>query len=231
MYIWQTKIRPSSSWWQPDPTRTLIYYKFDNNLDDSSGNSNDGTGEGTLNYTLFSWSSTDYYITSDDGVITTPLTQADVFNWAFTLSAWMMKNSSATLQRLFKKNYEDWVDIQYEFYNDFTGLQWYMEYKSSNKRLSFPMADPWIWVWKHLVFTWDGVNQIKCYIDWVEVQPYNDYNPTFTYDVPSTYSFCVLSDVNSCRMSCDELIVENVTWSSLDVSSYFDANKAKYWIS
>jgi hypothetical protein len=30
-------------WWQPDPSRTIFYYDFEQNLDDSSGNWNNIT--------------------------------------------------------------------------------------------------------------------------------------------------------------------------------------------
>jgi hypothetical protein len=228
MYIWQQKIRPKW-WWQPW-ANTIAYYKFDNNLDDSSGNGYTATGAGTYSYSLLTGS--DYYFSGSSWEAETPIQQDSIFNSAFTLSCWLRKDSAATLQRLFYNDARiEWLDIQYEFYNDFSGLQWYMGYKNSNQRLAFQMSDPWQGVWKHIVFTWDGVNQVKAYLNGVELQPYSSYNPTFWYDIPSWENLTILSKSNNTQMSVDEVIVEDICWTATNVLNYFNQTKSNYWIS
>ena len=60
------------------------------------------------------------------------------------------------------------------------------------------------------------------------MQPYSSYNPTFNYDAPTDRAFTILCSEDSTAMSTDEIILENVTWSSSEVSDYFNANKSKY---
>jgi hypothetical protein len=227
-------ILPNIEWWwggwQPW-ANTIAYYKFDQNLNDSSGNGNNATMVWTLSYAQLIWN--EYYAYGDNACVNTPLTQAQVYNHAFTLCAWFKMNSSSTLQRLFRDDRAWWVDIQYEFYNNFSGLEFYMDYKSSNKRIAFPMANPWVWVWKHIVFTWDGVNQVKAYIDWVNIQPYSNYNPTFDYNAPSNKIFVILnhsSTVSQNNMSVDEVILEDRERTAQEILDYYNQIKANYWI-
>lgn len=226
--IWNTDISKMYMW-VDEPGRepwanTLVYYKFSENLDDSSWNGNNGTNNGN-NVTYTQWT-VGYYVNGDNSQIQTPLTQAQVFNSNFTISVWMREDGSNSLYRLFRKDSSTWIDIQYEFYNDFSWIQIYLN--SSNTRIAFPFSNPWQWNWVHIVFTWDWVNQVKCYANWMEIQPYPNYNTTFTYNGDST--LFAMWDTANTAMSWDELIIENKTRTAQEVADYFDLYKGDYWI-
>ena len=198
--------------WRPW-ANTLVYRKFNGNLDDSSGNNV------TLSWTPYwyaTWIEGQALESTNNIDLYSSLTQWEIFSWPFTIAFCANIQNSSTLQRIFKSgNYSGTVDIQYEFYNDFTGFQVFI---NPSTRIAFPMSNPWTWVWKNIVITGDGVNQIEVYIDGVAVSPYSNYNTLFPY--PNTnYSFWINGHDNT-NVLLDWVIVENKHWNQSDVDLY-----------
>ena len=82
IYLWTTKVRPEA--WKPW-ANTLAYYKFEWNLNDSSGN---GRNASILNwsasYQTVGWQQC--FNCNNNNTVSTPLTLANIFNQAFTLN-------------------------------------------------------------------------------------------------------------------------------------------------
>ena len=212
--VWTSQDIKDYLW--PLPTY-LAYYKFNGNLYDDSWNQNDCSGTPYWYVTWIKWQALQSTANSS---ISTPFTQWNIYNWPFALAFCVKMLNTATLQRIFKlHNDSHWIDIQYEFYNDFGWLQVYNN--NTVTRIAFPMANPWEWVWKKFVLTGDGTNQIELYIDGVKTNPYSDYNTTFTY--PNyTYPFEMWGS-DSTNIALDEVKIEKRHWTQTDVNNYLSS--------
>lgn len=212
--VWTSQDIKDYLW--PLPTY-LAYYKFDGNLYDDSWNDNDC---GWTPYWYVTWIKWQALQSTYNHLISAPFTQGDIYNWPFALAFCVKMLNTATLQRIFKQNNSsNWIDIQYEFYNDFSWLQVYNN--NTVTRIAFPMANPWVWVWKKLVLTWDGTNQIELYIDGVKTNPYSDYNTTFAYPNYS-YHFETRGE-DSTNIALDEVRIEKRYWTQTDVNNYLSS--------
>jgi hypothetical protein len=196
---------------------TLAYWKFDWNLNDSSGN---GVTFLWTPYGYSTWIDWQALENTNNVQLDSSLTQWDIYSWAFTIAFCVNMQNSSSIQRIFAYGGSpSWsVDLQYEFYNDFSGFQVYTN--GLAQRIAFPLANPWIWVWKNIVVTGDGVNQIECYIDGVKTNAYNDYNTTFTYPSQSTSFSIRWSD--GANNLLDWVIIENKHWTQSDVDLYLN---------
>lgn len=203
----------SGGWgWQPW-ANTIAYYKFNNSLVDSSGNNNDLTGTPFWYWTWVEWEA----LINKSNTLTSPI-NSNFISWAFTIAFLYGTGDNATLQRLFQFRSNPNIDIQMEFYNDFSWIQIYNN--ANSVRIAFPFAQPSIWDWHSIVLTWDGVNQIECYIDWTKVNAYSNYNTTFTYPSPNGYFYINEYHNSSQEDLLDELVIENKHWTQTDVDSY-----------
>lgn len=211
-------------WWKPW-ANTVAYYKFDWNLNDDSGNWNNAyMWRWTESYTQ--WVLNECFNVDDSNACVSPLNLWDIFNQEFTLSFFFKTNNTDWLSRIMW--WQGWnnslsLDIQTEFYADFSWFQLYHYRNWWAVRIAFPMATT-AWKWNHIVLTWDWVNQIKCYIDWVQTDAYPDYNTTFNYDVSYDQNLNLWrnawSSVDWSWWWLDEVIIENKQWTLEDVTNY-----------
>lgn len=208
---WST---PTPWGWQPW-ANTLVYWEFNWNLDDSSGNNVTLTWTPYGYDTGIQWQALE---NTNNVQLDSSLTQWNIYSWAFAIAFCVNMQNSTTIQRIFAYGGSpSWsVDLQYEFYNDFSGFQVYTN--GLSQRIAFPLTNPWIWVWKNIVVTWDGVNQIECYIDGVKTNPYSDYNTTFTY--PSQNIAFSIRWSDGANNLLDGVIIENKYWTQSDVDLY-----------
>ena len=212
-------IRPNGTEQRIRPTRwmpwanTLAYWKFDGDLNSWV------VWGATLSWTPYWFTTWLLWQALESGnyvLLLSSLTEGSIFSWAFAIAFCAKMLSSNTLQRLFAPTASTSIDIQYEFYNDFS---WFQVYNNDgNIRIAFPLANPWVWVWKKFVLTWDGVNQIELYIDGTKVTPYNNYNTTFAY--PNNSDYFNINWNDGTDMAIDELIIENKYWTQSDVDDY-----------
>lgn len=210
----ERQIRPSGWWgWQPW-ANTLAYYQFNDDLTDSSWNWNNFSWTPYWYDTWIEWDALQNY--TPWGAVDLTANVAPLW-WAFALAFWISLNNSQTLQRIFTFGSSNSTDIQFEFYNAFSGFQIYNNGNSA--RLAFPFTQPSVWDWHSFVITWDGVNQIEVYIDWTQVSPYVSYNPTFWYPLNSNIRIWVYG-YGSYDNSIDELVIEDKHWSQTDVDAY-----------
>lgn len=192
---------------------TLAYYKFDGNLSDSSWNWYDLSG---IPYWYTTWLLWQALHSTSNKELQSTLKQSQIFSWPFAIAFCAEMLNSNTIQRIVRAYWDLWIDLQYEFYNDFSGFQVYNN--ATAVRIAFPLTNPWIWVWKKIVVTWDGVNQVELYVDGTKITPYPDYNTTFVYPSPN-YPFKI-AWVDNADMALDEFIVENKYRTQADVNLY-----------
>lgn len=193
---------------------TLVYWEFNWNLNDSSGNNV------TLTWTPYGYDTgiQGQALQSTNNVnLQSSLQESQIFSWAFTIAFCANMQNANTLQRIFwVPGSSSWsLDIQYEFYNDFSWIQVYI---NPSTRIAFPMSQPNVWEWKSLVLTGDWVNQLELYIDGVKTNPYSSYNTPFSYPSPNYPLYVTWRDGSN--MLLDGVIIENKHWTQSDVDLY-----------
>ena len=211
MYIWQTKIRPT--WWQPW-ANTLAYWKFDDNLSDSSGNNNDATYYywTPITYsTWLVWDSAVFWPT----ILTTPL-DTTLFNSEFTVSfcVYITAISGDDVIRL--RWWQTWnTAIQYEW-----GYSWLQRYDANMGRTGWSWT-PTLNTWHHIVITWDGVNPLVCYING-NVVTADNYNYSYSNSSRTLWlgNNESTNDVNWLQWRFDEFIIEDKARTASDVANY-----------
>lgn len=216
------------SWWQPDPTRTLFYFEFEDNLNDSSDNHNDATWS-NLSYIDVWWQKV--VQAGTDCNISVPQLWASIGSWDFALSFWL--NPVAPSSWRYPMLFWMWTDTSYYayiFYDPLNVTGWWdtILRMVGWSNYYWTASDLYNW-WHHLVMTrisWT----VYCYIDKVEVGHFSG-NTAFT----SGGTSYILSRANAWNTQtwdtpakADKYILEKVWWSVDDVKDYYDQTKSTY---
>lgn len=243
-------IQYTSSWgwgWTPDASRTILYYEFEQNLDDSSWNS----------HNISSWSSYTYdsvwgqYVLKDSWSINlnpTPSWLNTIWTWDYTVAFWLypviptnVSNREPMVLSISNNQLSGgyaWPGIFFDYYNnDSTGgkIRW-RDYRNDDQWINWEV---W-WVcanlvnwWHHLVMTRRSWT-VYCYIDTVEVCDFS--SSTNINNCNSSYLLWWASNRSpqwwgASWAMMDKFIVEKVWWTAQEVSDYYNQTKSIYWIS
>lgn len=240
VFVWDTQVRPTSTPRTPDASRTLLYMRFNNNLNDSSGNNVSVTwgwiGYWTVgnNYyvekTSTNWQSTYIHPTAN--------INSAIGSWDYTVSFFVynVPHSWCSGMLFWEWHYQApfrWIYILAQDNQEWTSYninnQWH-----NNAWLVLPEN-----AWTHIVCT--RVNGV-CYryTNWVPIDNYTDSpQPTPDFSVYPWSEFYLLNRNSSydwhswktytwAKMS--ELIFEKVWWSADEVATYFGQQRANYWL-
>jgi len=234
IYIGTNQVRPPT--WKPDASRTLLYMKFNNNLNDDSGNNHTVTGTwfgygviGNNHYvektsTSSSWT----YINPSPASMNSAIGSGDFtvslffFNKTHNSAAmlfWNWKNSRSPYHWIYILAGGDEDISMYTTNNDF--------HHNSQMIASFEN-------WHHLVFT--RISWV-CYryIDWKLIDSFSNsvnFNTsqwdTFFLLNRSTYSWHSWGDITWWKIS--EVIYEKIWWTDQEIQYYFNQAKWNYWL-
>ena len=223
-------------WWQPDPSRTIFYYDFEQNLNDSSGNWNNITSSNWIWYDNIGWQYVVQNNVTSNWYLIHPwfnsLSDFTVSFWVYVVNPW-----SGRMPMLFgqQENVTPYKWITVWFWPDMYNSQW------NTNSFSFMMDGStyhYTWwktldSWYHVVFTrisWT----CKVYINNNKELEYTD-NTSF---VNWPYRFLFNSNNDSSKQwwwntwaKMDKFILENVWWSAQEIADYFNATKSLYGIS
>lgn len=205
---------------QPTPTprqpwaNTLAYWKFDDNLSDSSGNNNDATYYywTAITYsTWLVWDSAVFWPT----ILTTPL-NTTLFNSEFTVSFCVYITAIHSSNVIRMRWWQLWYTaIQYEWWEG-----WLQRYDQNMGRTGWSWT-PTLNTWHHIVITGDGVNPLVCYINGNVVSAHN-YN--YSYNNSSKTLWLgnneSVSDALWLQWRFDEFIIEDKARTASDVANY-----------
>lgn len=212
-YCDAVNVTPSNQW-QPW-ANTLAYWKFDDNLSDSSGNNNNATYYywTAISYdTWLVWESAVFWPT----ILTTPL-NTTLFNSEFTLSFCVYITAIASSNVIRLLWWQNWYTaIQYEWW-----FSWLQRYDNTMGRTGWSWT-PSLNTWHHIVITGDGVNPLVCYING-NVATVDNYN--YSYSNSSRTLWIGNSEgtgdvANWLQWRFDEFIIENKMWTASDVARY-----------
>jgi hypothetical protein len=218
-YCDAVSVTPSAGWWQPW-ANTIAYYEFNNNLNDSSGNSHDMTMR-TWSFTYWTENSWAKYVYMPRDAWTNYWTYSLSYNDT-TLSFWRKWTANSSSASVF-------LEI------------WYNPYLyarlSQNVHVEANRFDGWTyaaWTTRHYYTIVYENGTMYIYMDGVLV---NSWVPQWDLDTTRNVRFVLnqIWDTNSQNYTNEwylsELIWESKAWTAQEISDYFNQTKANYWIS
>lgn len=208
VYLGSTLIRPS--WWQPW-ANTLGYWKFEQNLNDSSWNGYNFTTSWTITTSYSSW--VDGYCIDKTGEwILESTLPATTFVGNFTLMCFVKFDAVNSVIRIMWE-LGNWSNIQYESWK--WGLQWFNNDEAGRTSWDWtPVADTWY----HIVITGDGT-AYTAYLDWATM------NKTRQWTIATGSWWFILwwnssTNVQNIDWSFDEVIIEDRIWTQAEIQTY-----------
>lgn len=211
----EKQVRPSGWGWQPW-ANTVAYYKFDWNLNDSSGNNrNMSLYRGSVTYWTI-WNNKYGHFDSSTWTnqVTIPLP------WDFTFLMW--------------------VNPQYDYADTYPRAMVDMQYNSSSGCLRlFGTIHPWDWTYYHIntnerhliVYSWtQSIGEAKFYcVD----ENYSESGITFTHITgDQKLKLNQIWDANNSNYTnntyLSEIIIENKVWTDQEIQDYYNQTKANY---
>lgn len=229
IYIGTNQVRPPYKR-EPDATRTMLYLKFENNTNDSSGNnvsvSSAWVGYGTvgnLHYVERTWSASWTYIKP-----TQTLLQA-IWTWDFAVSFriyWVSKGSSPTW--VFVNEYDSSSPRKWLYcYADGTNIGSAIDGNFSNLILT-PYS---LRTWTHYVSTRvSGVNYLYLNgeLKWTNTNTQDLSNPWVNKFVILNRNDYTAQAWGEAWARMSEVICEKVWWSADQVSKYYNSTKDNF---
>lgn len=237
VFVWDTQVRPSYTPRTPDASRTLLYMKFNNNLNDDSGN---GVSVSGLNLTYWTeWNNSYVQLTSKYGVVTPPWNLASSIGTGdFTVSSFFYAVDTTHTEPAWV--FGDWYDWGYPRpwicvrfkYDTNSSTNYFIAWMNDgvgtwaiNAECTINTRHHQVYVRRNWTVYWflDGVkywpqnntinlsNVDKFVIIWR-----NDYSPQAWWQTWARTS---------------EVILENVAWTDQEIAGYFNYQKWNYWIS
>jgi hypothetical protein len=224
MPILQMVAYPVEEKWKPW-ANTVAYYPLTANANDYSGNWYNATNNGGT-FSTANW----WYFGTDTARITLP----SMTIWqTFTISCWV---KFPDWQPTWNKSFELYYDRIYSYRNIiFQCSAWWFDCYTGNNWTSHNVksvsASFWTW-WNNIILS-KSWTTYSIYKNWVLVEtftsPYNVSIPWWnnTIEIPHlSYN----TEEYSAYGYLKDYIIENVAWSSQDVSDYYNLVKSKYWL-
>lgn len=234
VFLWDTQVRPSyTPWpWQPDPTRTMLYLKFNNNLADSSGN-----------WVVVSWAWISYWTIGDNHYaemtggwsqtyITPPVSVWNqIWMGDFCVSLRWYPVTTTRWSSCFFMAWNQgwwaprpWIFINYGADDGYPAMRFHTD---EWKFTSNMPANQWI----HMCFTrvsWE----VSWYINWQLLWSFISNR-----NISGIDNFFILNrNTDSYQQrsqmwaKVSEVILEKAGRSNDDVSNYYDQTKSNYWL-
>ena len=199
--------------WHPTAD-TIWYFKFQNNLNDSSWKWNNLSVYATPSYWTYNWK---YYISSGSWYRTSLIWSVVTFNFWF--------RSTTTSNRILLSVY---TNTSYDYnwrwdiirLNDNYRIQSMMRW---NLWYTWPRSNTWYddSIWHNACVVRDWWNTCALYVDWVLL----DSRSIWT-NVPTVLSV-KCKDHQSQQWDISELIIENKLWTADEILKYY--NETKSW--
>lgn len=215
--------------WEPDASRTLIYYPLTSNLVDQMWNWNTGTMHWTCTYDSVTgihvtWMSSNYVTWLSNGIANRN---------TFTMNVWI-KNETTSAPRVLLWYNSSWASAQcmyvaFESSSWINQLRWVWFFWSS-----WDYSVIWeIWTdsnWHNLCLlaTW---TTYQWYIDWVAYwTPVSSSNNMNNYPELQLWWWWNYGSSRSANWYIKDYIVENYAWSAEDITNYYNRSKSKVWL-
>lgn len=235
-----------SGWWQPNPSRTIFYYDFEdsnNRLADTSWNNNDATSATYITYSQESWqyvaetTNTSWWIDIPGSYWST------IGTWDFAMSCWVYIENpwSRAYPCLFAVRYDwwnanscIWFDPNNTISDSYPSWSWVKrEFLDGAVCYKWTIDPTTLYNWWHNFVMTRNNWTVTCYID-----TNIDISFTETWTFPNAWNWCLLSRPTTWAPQSfpawakwDKFILENVWRSQQNVTDYFNQTKSLYGIS
>ena len=212
---------------------TVAYYKFDWNLNDSSGNNHPCTvASWSAIYSVVSWDN--QAITTNWNVIKSGVQQQDILTANHTLSFRIDQTSinnlwdARVMWALWASGAITHIWIWINWTN---GLWWCVYLWQPNKswkytKFTYTFA---LNTWYNIVLTIDNSLWCSCYVNWVQAGTTQTIVNSWTSDFYFWNNY-QLWDSSHMNWYLDDIIIENTPRSAQDISDYYNLTKANYWL-
>lgn len=228
-------------WWQPDPSRTIFYYDFEdssNRLADNSWNWNNASWSSYITYTEVWWQNVAQTTQINSWININSAFASSIWTWDFAMSCWIyiIDPWSWRYPLLFWTRYDSntwWIVIFFDPYN-VNGKWNHIVYNDlwTNPRPWSITASTLYNNWHNFVVT--RINwTVYCYIDCSLDLTFTDNN-----SFASSWTWALLSRPTSwapqsfpALAKWDKFILEKVWWTVDDIVNYYNNTKSIYWIS
>lgn len=216
VYVWNRKIRPI--WWQPWPN-TVAYYKFEGNLNDSSGNNRNLSG-GTFTYGTLQTGAK--YIQTSSGQYTNNYTSMPFNTNSYTINIRACADATTTSWILvdFHTNKSNFPRFATASTNKFT-------FTTNPTNITTTINN-----WHNYVCVCKN-GTAYCYIDGVQqtTKGLNSHNANLNYFRLNTVGYAGSPLTNFTRKGkMSELILESKDRTTDEIIQYYNKTKTKYWI-
>lgn len=219
--IYKGNVQVWPAWWQPW-ANTIAYYKFNWNLNDSSGNwFNLSMGSGSMTYWTTSWWATYWTFTWSNWTNTLTTT---VNHWTtYTLSCWLntLSNYWWSYQNIMvERFYANNIAIRL--------MNWRSKISCYDTNTTWPSISLNTWYNAVVIRNWSAV---QLYLNWV-------YQNSWTWSVTASFPLRItLWSKDSpwatwaWQWQLSEVIIENKARTADEVSKYYNLTKWNYWTS
>lgn len=215
--------------WQPDPSRTIFYYDFEQNTNDSSWNWNNITGSYNITYSQVWWQ---YVVVAwnNPSVSTDPSYSASIGTWDFAISFWIYPVHSSTNTPMMFGIFS-WDRPDYAWPTIFMDTDKTMLVRMTASDQQQTSETLTMNTWQHIVMTRNSWT-VKFYLDSTEILSWSD-NTSFAQNHMFAYIFSRWDSSQRFYSWAmwDKFILENVAWTAQDVVDYFNSTKSLYWVS
>lgn len=211
--------------WKPW-SNTLVYYKFDWNLDDSSGNWYNLTNSWTISYS----SSPSSIVLNSPAYLYTNISDSFNHNWTLNtyvkittrviwLSCLMAKWQWSSRRMLICGLLQD-GKLTFDFYGSWNKADWTIA-TSLNQ-------------WYNVCYTYNYTTRnYKAYLNWVK-----DIDATLWWQYTiSTQQLNIWALANATSDAnyrvignVDEYIIESKEWTAQEIADYYNQTKSNYWL-
>lgn len=238
---WTPVSATPQSWWTPNPTRTIFYYDFEdsnNRLKDSSGNNNDATSITAITYTTVGTEIVAETTGRPCGILIDWNLSWSIGTGDFAVSFWMYgvapwSGNYPAIFNMWNRDNWDWFALFFNPENAYGMGNAILRRISRYDSHTWTIQASTLLDWRHHIVMTRNSGTISCYIDTTL-----DITFTDTSSLPGSncyWSLISRDDSNDQSFPSwakgDKFILENVGWSSQDVTNYFNHTKWDYWIS
>lgn len=230
MTLIQNELKNAYIWWYDwtPNANTLLYLEFNNNLNDSSGNSRNATNSWSISYisnpSAVTLSQSSYLYVNNmpnfayDRTFNCWVKRTWTSSWnsSHLLTQW----SPSAIKELFIGIYNTWY-IQLETYAGMSSYTWGTIQMNLNEWYNISVTYNYTTKKWRTYVNWDLDNS------WIDTTTY-----AINWNTAYIWAFAWYPNDTNYRLkgNVSKYIVENKEWSSTDVKMYFHQTKWNYWL-
>ena len=207
--------------WEPDASRTLIYYPLTSNLADQMWNGNTGSSHWTISFNettgvRVTWRSWNYVTGMSNGIANRNVftmnvrAKVDAINNDWWSIVWYTSNIDSSMALKLENRNSIWFGIFYGSSHLWNTVTWDTEWHNFCA----------VWTW----------TSYTLYIDNVQVATVSTTTKINNLPELQIWWWWYYGSSRSANGYIKDYIVENYAWSAEDITNYYNRSKSKVWL-